>query len=119
MAEQVFQHRLQSTDVGLEEKFGEAVQRAYQRWLKFLPFQDDVLRELKQKREQKQWENKFRFSIFFATKVLFPLSGGKCLINSDHKPALKKIGNMERYLYYCHTNLAGRDWEWVRKILLL
>lgn len=25
VAEQVFQHRLQSTDVGLEEKFGKAV----------------------------------------------------------------------------------------------
>ena len=90
MAEQVFQHRLQSTGVDLAEKFGKAVQRAYQRWLEFLPFQDDVLLEIKQKHEQKQWENKFCFNIFFATKILLPLSGGKCLINSDHKPALKK-----------------------------
>lgn len=90
VAEQVFQHRLQSADVGLEEKFGKAVQRAYQCWLKFLPFQDDVLLEIKQKHEQKQWENKFCFNIFFATKILFPLLGGKCLINGDHKHALKK-----------------------------
>jgi len=55
-----------------------------------LPFQDDVLLEIKQKHEQKQWENKFCFNIFFATKILFPLLGGKCLINGDHKHALKK-----------------------------
>ena len=106
----------------LEETFGIVVQRAYQHWLEFLHVQDDVLLEINQKHQKKQWENEFHFNTFVAKKILLPLSsGGTCLVNSDHEPALKKVGNMEKgsYLYYCQKNVAGRDWEWVRKILLL
>ena len=71
-AKKVFQHRLQSTDIGLEEKFGKDVQRAYQHWLDFIPVEDDVLFEIKQQWENKHWENKFDFNIFILIYIYQP-----------------------------------------------
>ena len=105
VAEEVFQYRLQHPGVSLEKKFGEAVQRAYQHWVDFLPDQKDVLREIKEMRKEKQWKNEFEFNIFIAKKMLLSLSGGKCLINSDHEPALttsRKHGKREVPLLLPH-----------------